>query len=141
MPDQSLSWEEIHKGLRIEIPFAVTAGEMEAFAAIAGDYNPLHCDADYAHERGYGGPVVYGALLVSRISYLVGMRLPGRNAVWGGLNIRFRSGLVVGEPATLVAQVEKVSEAMRMFEARIEIRKDGDGTTVATATVSVFYRD
>jgi len=62
---------------------------------------------------------VYGALLVAKISQLIGMELPGSDAVWAGLDIQFVSPLFVGQTAEIEATLSRVSAAVR--RARIDV--------------------
>jgi 3-hydroxybutyryl-CoA dehydratase len=111
----------ITQGQEAVLEFSVTADEMQAFAELSGDYNPLHCDIAFARERGFGERVVYGALLVAKISRLIGMELPGRDSLWSGLELLFVSPLLVGEEAVLKASVVHISEATRSLELRLRI--------------------
>ena len=55
---------------------------MEAFAALSGDYNPLHMDSGYARRTHLGRRVVHGMLVASYVSTLIGMQLPGAGSLW-----------------------------------------------------------
>jgi len=122
---RALAWNELAEGMTATVDFEVTSAEMDAFAALSGDHNALHQDPSFAREKGFDGVVVYGGLIVSKISQLVGMRLPGRDAVWMGLSLRFRRPLYVGRPARLTGTIARLSESTRVVELRIEIRSEG----------------
>jgi 3-hydroxybutyryl-CoA dehydratase len=126
-------------GEAVSFGFVVTAEEMESFAALSGDRNPLHADTDYARTRGFAGPVVYGGLLTAKVSRLVGMELPTRDCVWTHLDIDFRNPLYVGEPATLAAEILDVSEAVHA--ARLRFRIATGDRLVARGTAELVYGD
>lgn len=111
----------IAQGEETALEFTVTADEMSRFAELSGDYNPLHCDVAFARAQGFGERVVYGALLVAKISRLIGMELPGRDSLWTGLELQFVSPLLVGEGAIIKASVTHVSDATRSIELRLRI--------------------
>jgi len=94
---------------------------MEAFAALSGDYNPLHCDETFARRRGFGGCVVFGGLLIAKVSRLIGMELPGRDGLWSSLQMEFAASLLVGEPAQLKALVSHISEATRSVTLQLTV--------------------
>jgi 3-hydroxybutyryl-CoA dehydratase len=121
--------------------FVIAAEEMEMFAALSGDRNPLHSDADYAQARGFAGPVVYGGLLAAKVSRLVGMELPTQDCIWTHLDIDFRGPLYVGEPATLAAEVVEVSEAVRAARIRFRIEAAAGRRLVARGTAELVYGD
>jgi len=116
-----LSWSEIHEGLDLSFPFVITKVEMDAFAELSGDHNPMHRDADFARAKGFDGPVVYGALIVAQVSRLIGMYLPGRDATWTGLKIEFRAPLMIDQEAQLTAVVQSASDAVRMIKLSLKV--------------------
>ena len=105
--------------------FRITEQEMTAFRALSGDDNPLHEDADFACRRGFRGPVVYGGLIVARLSRLLGTELPGPGCVWRSIKLRFRAPLYVGEPAVLTASLVHSNEELGLFELKVRVESDG----------------
>jgi acyl dehydratase len=118
-----------------ELDFAITEDDQLAFANISGDFNPLHLDAEFARAKGFSGAVVYGALIVARISQIVGMELPGSSGIWSALKIDFRRPLYVGETARLFAEVSHYSDATRSLSLKIEVTCAD--RTIATANALV----
>jgi 3-hydroxybutyryl-CoA dehydratase len=53
------------------------------------------------------------------------MKLPGRDAVWMGLSLRFRKPLYVGQQARLEGTITRLSDATRVVGLRIEVRSAG----------------
>ena len=129
--------DEIRSGQRHEFDFAIGPAEMESFAALSGDRNPLHCDEAFARQRGFRGRVVYGALLVAAVSRMIGMHLPGRNALWNSLQMQFAAPLIVGDPARLEANVTQVSEATRSIVLQLTVTSSGEIVARGKATVSM----
>jgi acyl dehydratase len=119
----------------VELDFAITEADQLAFANISGDFNPLHLDANFARAKGFSAAVVYGAMIVARISQIVGMELPGSSGIWSSLKIDFRKPLYVGETAHLFAEVVHYSEATRSVSLKIEVTCTD--RVVATAKVLV----
>ncbi len=116
-----MAWDDIHEEMEVAIAFAISAEDMDAFAALSGDHNPLHRDSAFARAKGFDGPVVYGALLIAQISRLVGMRLPGRDCLWTGLKIEFSNSLMIGEEAQLTARVQYKSDAVRLLKLALKV--------------------
>ena len=54
-----------------------TEEEVEMFAEISGDRNPIHFDPDYAAGTRYERPIVHGVLTVGLLSAVMGMQCPG----------------------------------------------------------------
>ena len=118
---RAADWDDIQPGQQHSFSFVISAEDMAGFAALSGDRNPLHVDPAFAAAKGFAGVVVYGGLLVAKISRMIGMVVPGLHAVWTGLDIQFRNPLLVGETATLVAEVAAKSESTRQIRFKISI--------------------
>jgi acyl dehydratase len=113
--------EHLDIGAHAAVTFTVTDADMAAFAAVSGDYNPLHTDAAFARARGFAGPVVFGGLLIAKVSQLIGMQLPGRDAVWSGVAMRFHRPLFVGEEATVHGEVTTWSPATGFMTLQLRV--------------------
>ncbi len=120
-----LRWENLAEGLQKAIEFTVSEEDMRAFAVISGDYNPLHIDDDFARQRGFEGKVVYGALIVAKVSQLIGMKLPGQDSVWSTLSMQFHRPLHVGQVATLTGTVVSLSSSTNIVEIKVDVRTMG----------------
>ena len=57
--------DEIRSGQRHEFDFAIGSAEMESFAALSGDRNPLHCDAAYGAKTEFGRCLVNSGLTIA----------------------------------------------------------------------------
>jgi 3-hydroxybutyryl-CoA dehydratase len=134
----ALQFQDIVPGYRAEITCLMDLDAVDAFAAVTGDRSPLHIDAGFATSRGFTGRVAHGALLVGYVSRLVGMVLPGRNALLLGVNMSFVAPVIVGTRVTVAGTVDQVSEAVRSLVLRIEA-KDEAGTVVARGKATVGF--
>ena len=66
----------IDTGTVASLVWQVETEEITAFAALSGDWNPLHVDGEYARSAGYQSEVAHGMLLGAKFSGLFGMQLP-----------------------------------------------------------------
>lgn len=123
--EQCASWtrDNLAPGVRDGVDFAVSAQDMAAFAALSGDYNPLHTDPAFARAKGFDGVVVYGALLVAKVSQLIGMRLPGRDSIWSSVALRFHAPLFVGDAARVEGEVVALSRATGLCELKLTVTR------------------
>ena len=70
--------------------------DVQAFADISGDYNPLHMDDEYASTTEFGRRIVHGMFLGALVSRLIGMHLPGRRALLMEESIEFKNPCTSG---------------------------------------------
>lgn len=97
---------------------------MRAFAELSGDQNPLHIDEAFAREAGFEGRVVYGGIHLSKVSHLVGMQCPGRNAVLMRVDLGFHNPLYVGQVAQLTGVIKDVIHSVRVVQINLTIECD-----------------
>ena len=135
------SLDSLHEGLVERFVFEPTEKMMQLFMEISGDMSPVHTDVNYAKSRGFDGVVVYGGILVAQISRMVGMYLPGRDALWSSLNIHFARPLLVGQTAELEARVEHISEATSSIELKFKITSQGKTLAKGSAGVQILKPD
>ena len=138
MTSPALRWEDIAEGTEIAFPICVTDDDMRSFARLSGDVSPLHTDPAFARSKGYDDIIVYGGLLVSYVSRLVGMHMPGRDSVEAGLEVKFTSPLLVNESATFSAVVKHKHDSVRLLE--IAFRIATPAKTVALGIARVLVR-
>lgn len=60
---------------------AFTESEVEQFAIISLDNNPIHLKQEYAENTIFGQRIVHGILVASLFSGLIGGKLPGQGSV------------------------------------------------------------
>jgi acyl dehydratase len=127
VPDtaQVLTLADLQEGQRATVDFIVTPAQMQAFAELSGDFNPLHTDDSFARGKKFDGAVVYGALLIAKVSQLIGMRLPGRDSVWASIAMDFRKPLFVDQPAQVEGTVAEVSTSTGMVVLTLVVRANG----------------
>ena len=135
-----LKFSDIELDQVFELERAFSREDTLAFAALSGDFSPLHVDPVYAAETEFGGCVVHGILLASLFSQLVGMRIPGEAALYLGQDLTFRRPVRVGETVRAVAKVTGKSAATRTILLATEIRSL-DGKVVVGGSAKVKVRD
>lgn len=133
-----LTLGDIRVGDLFAIERSFSEADVAAFAEISGDFSPLHVDPEYARGTEFGRCVVHGMLLASLFSQLVGMRIPGKHALYLGQDLTFRKAVLVGETVRASARVTSKSAATRTIVLATEIRGIDDKVAVSgTAKVKV----
>jgi 3-oxoacyl-[acyl-carrier protein] reductase len=138
-PAADLEFDDLAVGDSFELRRAFSEQDVDAFAALSGDFSPLHVDADYARETEFGCRVVHGMLMASMFSNLVGMRIPGRAALYLGQELTFRRPAMIGEQLAARARVIGKSPATSTISLAMEIR-NAAGQTLVSGTGRVKVR-
>ena len=94
-------------GQRARRTQTVTAHEVELYAQITGDRNPLHFDADFAKRTRFGRLVAQGGIASGMLNALVAMDMPGAGTVFLSQTLSYKAPTYLGD--TLTAEIEVLS--------------------------------
>ena len=75
--------------------------DIQAFAAVSGDTNPAHMDAEYANDTLFHGVIGHGMWGGSLISTVLGTVFPGPGTIYLEQNLRFSRPVRVGDSLTV----------------------------------------
>ena len=79
--------------------------EVQLFAAVSGDVNPLHLDQAYAETTPFGERIAHGMLTGGLISAAIAMELPGPGTVYRSQSLKFRAPVKLGDTLTVRLEV------------------------------------
>ncbi len=108
-------FDEIILGTKTKFTVQIDESTINEFARISGDHNPLHMDEKYAGKTQFGKRVCHGMLLASFFSRLVGMYLPGKNALYFSQTLNFQMPCFVGDKVTIEGEVIDKSQSTRII--------------------------
>lgn len=89
--------DELTVGQTAETSRVVGSADVQAFADVTGDHNPIHLDDAYARTTTFGERIAHGMLSASFISSVIGNKLPGAGAICLGQSLRFRRPVRIGD--------------------------------------------
>ena len=116
----------------------ITAADIEAFAALSGDHNPVHLDESFAARTRFKARIGHGILTASLISTVIGMYLPGPGAVYLGQEVKFLKPVFIGDTITASASVVAINEEKQILTLKTEcVNQNGD--RVLTGEARVLY--
>ena len=107
---QGLYFDELSVGQSAETSHVVGAADIEAFAAVSGDHNPVHMDEAFAKGTPFGGRIAHGMLGAAYISAVLGNQLPGPGAIYLSQSLRFRRPVKIGDEVTAKVTVKALDE-------------------------------
>lgn len=107
-------FEDLQVGQEASMSRIVTEADIVAYAALSGDYNPVHIDQDYAAKTFFKERIAHGILSAGYISALFGMKLPGPGAIYISQSLNFVGPVKIDDRVeTLVKLVELIPERRR----------------------------
>ena len=136
--NQGYALEELEIGLSAQTVKLVTEADIQAFAEVSGDFNPVHMDEDFARRTPFRGRIAHGALTASLISGVLGNQLPGPGAIFLGLNMRFALPTRIGDEVTTRVTVKAVD--LKSRKAIMDCVCMADGKELMRAEAEVMVR-
>jgi 3-oxoacyl-[acyl-carrier protein] reductase len=135
-----LDLSDLQAGQKFSIAYSFTQECVDRFAALVGDFSPIHVDEAYARNTEFGGTIVHGMLVASLFSTLVGMKIPGRRALYLGQEVSFRRPVMVGETVDAVAEIASINRDLATVQLKTTVFK-ADGTIAITGAGKARVRD
>lgn len=102
-------------GQKFKFTEKITEKLLDDFATLSGDQNPLHMDESYAIKTPFKKRVCHGMLLASFFSRLIGMHLPGKNALYFSQSLNFKSPCFIGDEITVEGEIADKSMATKIL--------------------------
>ena len=100
--------EDLSVGMDATFAKTITDEDIEKFAKVSGDNNPMHLDDAFAATTRFGGRIAHGMLSAGLISAVIGTRLPGPGAIYMSQSLRFRAPVKPGDFATAQVKVSTI---------------------------------
>jgi len=108
------TYDEITIGQTATYSKLIEARDIQLFAAVSGDVNPVHLDAAFAATTQFGGCIAHGMLSGAIISAAIAMELPGPGTIYLGQTLRFSLPVKPGDTLTVHLQVTEKKDKRRM---------------------------
>ena len=108
-------FEDLDVGQASILDHLLTKEDVDAFAKLTGDFNPVHLDRAFAGRTQFGKPIVHGMLTASFISTMIGMLIPGPGALWLSQSLDFSNPGYVGDRISVKAVVRQKSTSTRIL--------------------------
>ena len=84
MPRGTICIEDLEIGMMRHLTKEITDRDIELFAEVSTDRNPVHLDDAYARDTIFEGRIAHGMLTAGLISAVIGEQLPGHGTVYLG---------------------------------------------------------
>jgi 3-hydroxybutyryl-CoA dehydratase len=117
-------------GASAEMSKAVTDVDVMSYAAITGDYNPVHVDAEAAAASMFKGRIAHGMLSAGFISAVLAMKLPGPGAIYLSQSLRFTKPVRLGDTVTARVEVLETIPAKKRVRLATTCRNQHGETVI-----------
>ncbi len=135
MPRGTIVIEDLEVGLSRELTKEVTDRDIELFAEVSTDRNPVHMDDAYAMDTIFGGRIAHGMLTAGLVSAVIGEQLPGHGTVYLGQSLKFLAPVRPGDRVRAVVTVMEIDYSKRRVTLDTRCEVDGKPVLKGEATV------
>jgi 3-hydroxybutyryl-CoA dehydratase len=87
--------------------------DINSFAEISGDRNPVHLDDEYAKNTIFKKRIAHGFMSASFFSALFGTRLPGEGCVYVSQQLFFKKPIYIGDQVTAYIELIDINVKKR----------------------------
>lgn len=101
---------KFNPGDSAEVTKILDEGDIQAFAEVTGDHNPIHLDDEFAKTTRFGRRIAHGMLSASLISAVLANKLPGEGSIYLGQTLQFVAPVFPGDEVTARVTVKEIRE-------------------------------
>ncbi|WP_412505117.1 MaoC family dehydratase [Roseovarius sp. SYSU LYC5161] len=135
MPRGTVTIEEIEMGMTRHVRKVITDRDIEMFAEVSTDHNPVHLDDSYARDTIFEGRIAHGMLTAGLISAVIGEQLPGHGTIYMGQSLKFLGPVRPGDMVHAEVEVTGIDHAKRRVQLDCRCTVEGKKVLVGEATV------
>jgi 3-hydroxybutyryl-CoA dehydratase len=120
------SIDELKIGDSAQISKTITETDINDFARVTGDFNPVHLDQAYAEKTFFKRRIAHGLLSVGLLSSILGNILPGHGTIYLSQEVKFLAPVRIGDTITArVVVIELIPEKNRAKFRTTCMNQDG----------------
>ncbi|MAM61449.1 MaoC family dehydratase [Maritimibacter sp. UBA3975] len=134
-PRGTICIEDLEIGMSRHLTKEVTDRDIELFAEVSTDRNPVHLDDSYAMDTIFEGRIAHGMLTAGLISAVIGEQLPGHGTIYMGQNLKFLGPVRPGDVVRAEVTVMTIDYGKRRVTLNTECTVDGKPVLRGDATV------
>jgi 3-hydroxybutyryl-CoA dehydratase len=116
----------IKNGLRIgavaEYSKTISESDINQFAEITGDHNPIHVDELYANTTSFKGRIAHGFLTAGLISTVIANKLPGPGTIYLKQVLVFLAPVYINDTITARVEILNIDKDSRKVSIRTTCR-------------------
>ena len=119
--------------------FKFTDLDLKKFSKLSGDNHPIHLNKNFAKKKGFRNKVVYGVLLASQISKLIGNEINNKNIMMVGFNIKFNNAAYTNDNLQFIAELKSFSKSVSLMTFKFII-KDSKNKKICQGLVEAIKK-
>lgn len=134
---ENIPFDELNIGDKASTERTLVEKDLVLFAAVSGDVNPIHLDADYAATTNFKQRIAHGAWSASLISATLATVMPGPGTVYLSQSLKFMRPVAIGDHLKIEVEVANKNEKTKRVEFKCQVTNQ-EGKTVTRGTAEVL---
>jgi phosphotransacetylase/acyl dehydratase len=134
---ENRTFAELKVGDAVSLSRTLTKEDVELFAVMSGDVNPVHVDEAFARDDMFHKIIAHGMWGGTLISTLLGTELPGPGTIYLSQSLTFRHPIGLGDTVVVSVTVREKSAAKRKVKLDCRVVNQ-DGKTVIEGAAEVI---
>lgn len=129
--------EDLRLNQTEEFEKKITEKDINEFAKLSGDDNPVHTNSDFAKKTIFKQKVAHGFLSASLISMLIATKLPGPGSIYLSQNLKFLAPVFIDDLVRVKVTVEEIDQEKKKVKLQTECFKNEKKIITGEAVVLV----
>lgn len=105
--------DQLELGMMRSLTKEITDRDIELFAEVSTDCNPVHLDESFAQGTMFKGRIAHGMLSAGLISAVIGEQLPGHGTIYLGQSLKFMAPVRPGDVVRAEVRVTAIDAPRR----------------------------
>ena len=135
LPRGTICIEDIEMGMTRHLQKVVTDQDIEMFAEVSSDHNPVHLDDEYAKQSIFHGRIAHGMLTAGLISAVIGEQLPGHGTIYMNQSLTFLAPVRPGDIVRAEVEVLEINHAKHRVKLDCRCLVDGKKVLIGEGMV------
>ncbi|RQO59349.1 enoyl-CoA hydratase [Paucibacter sp. KBW04] len=133
---QNITFDELSVGQTARLVRSLSQADIQAFAAVSGDLNPAHLDAEYAEGTRFHGVIAHGMWGGALISSVLGNEFPGPGTIYLEQTLAFHRPVHIGDTLSIVLTVTEKQAGSGVVKLDCQaLNQKGESVISGLATV------
>jgi acyl dehydratase len=121
--------------------FKFSQEEVNQFAQVTGDKNPVHTNAEYAAKTMFKRPIMHGMLSASLFSKVFGTLFPGEGTIYLKQSLNFLKPMYVDVTYEAIFTVKEVTKEKHRAIVETQIKDKATGVVCTSGEATVMNSD
>lgn len=134
-------FEDLSIGMSADYSKQITEDDIQTFADLSGDDNPVHLCPDFAAGTIFKERIAHGILTASLLSTVLGTKLPGPGCIYVSQSLNFRAPVRIGDAVTATAKITHLIDDKRRVVFACDCAVNGRVVLDGEAVMQVPRRD